>query len=159
MPQSCGPPNVRVPRAFVTEIRFYRILSNVSNDFEDIITWAQHPFEVAVLPKLIPSRAPICERGSLPKQRHRRSEIGINGGAPDQQMNVVVHEGISKNFELAFSARAQNLLCDKVHNLRILEAFPTLGGRTGDEVAVFSFVRERFQPRRPSTPHAIELAQ
>ena len=132
-------------RAMRRETGSGRVLSDVPDDFEAVITRAKHAFIVPALPQTSPILAAVIDRHSLTNQLHRRDERRGFGCAFKKRMKVILHIDVRQDGKLTLGACTHKFMGLADDKRGIKEDFLPALGRTRDKVAVFADVIERLQ--------------
>ena len=122
-----------------------RVLSDVPDDFEAVITGAKHAFIVSALPQTSPILAAVIDRHSLANQLHRGDERRAFGCAFKKRMKVILHIDVRQDGKLTLGACTHKFMGLADDKRGIKEDFLPALGRTRDKVAVFADVIERLQ--------------
>ena len=135
-----------------------RVLSDVPDDFETVITRAKHAFIVSTLPQTSPMLAAVIDRHSLANQLHRWDERRGFGCAFKKRMKVILHIDVRQNGKLTLGACTHKFMGLADDKRGIKEEFLPALSRTRNEIAVFADVIEGLQSRGTTERHDVGRA-
>ena len=145
-------------RAMRRETGSGRVLSDVPDDFEAVITRAKHAFIVSALPQTSPILAAVIDRHSLTNQLHCWDECRGFGCAFKKRMKVILHIDVRQDGKLPLGACTHQFMRLADDKRGIKGKFLPALSRTRDEIAVFADVIEGLQSRGTTERHDVGRA-
>lgn len=137
-----GPPK-RIIRGVVNQTRGDWVVDDLSEPLEQIDVVPDDVIVAAVLPeRSLRMRPAVVVTGILLSEFDKRLQVRLIRHTLRDQMGVVRHEAVRKNFKLLFSACAQHLLPRETHDISFDESRISLKCHQRQEISVLSDIAE-----------------